>query len=137
MLRASNSSAATRFDPLFTFHTQYDGHANHTRSNFSEHGNHVSTTLGLTLRYERKLAPVSLEGEAIKVAVGSNEAVAFVVHEALIPGSSDFFDKAMGSDWKEAAERVIKLLEDKPIIFRLYLPILRCYSHQDPNSEIR
>lgn len=44
----------------------------------------------------------------------------------MIRGSSDFFNKALGNEWKEATERVVKLPEDKLDIFRLYMHWLYC-----------
>lgn len=63
----------------------------------------------------------SLEGKSIEVVVGSDPLTTFSIHEGLIRGSSDFFDKAMGGTWKEAADRVINLPDDDPDVFRIYL----------------
>lgn len=54
------------------------------------------------------------------MVVGSEEK-AFSVHENLIRASSIFFDKALSGNWKESHERVIKLPEDEPEVFAIYV----------------
>lgn len=53
--------------------------------------------------------------------MGLESPTVFYVHETLVRASSEFFDKAMGSDWKEATERVMRLPDDDPAVFRLYM----------------
>jgi hypothetical protein len=45
----------------------------------------------------------------------------FDVHIALITERSDFFKKALIREWKEAAEKVVKLPDDDPEVFAIYL----------------
>lgn len=53
--------------------------------------------------------------------MGPEPATVFNVHEGLVRASSEFFDKAMRRDWKEATDRVVKLPNDDPTVFRLYV----------------
>lgn len=45
----------------------------------------------------------------------------FGVHERLMRASSPFFDKAMSPEWQESVQRIIRLPEDEPEIFQLYV----------------
>ncbi|KAF1984037.1 hypothetical protein K402DRAFT_465428 [Aulographum hederae CBS 113979] len=62
----------------------------------------------------------SLEGDTIRVLVGSDEKL-FSVHEAIIRSSCDFFDAAMRNNWKESAERTIRLEHEEPEIFGIFV----------------
>jgi hypothetical protein len=56
----------------------------------------------------------------VKVGEGENQET-FDVHESLITSHSLFFKKAMSGSWKESEDRVIKLPEDDPEIFNVYV----------------
>ncbi|KAF2130050.1 hypothetical protein P153DRAFT_431113 [Dothidotthia symphoricarpi CBS 119687] len=45
----------------------------------------------------------------------------FVVHESFLTARSEFFRRAMNGSWEEAESRVVKLPQDEPEIFALYL----------------
>lgn len=63
-----------------------------------------------------------LTGPTISVVVGKEqETEEFGVHEALIRSSSPFFEKALTGPWTEASQRLVKLPEDKPKAFSLYI----------------
>jgi hypothetical protein len=53
---------------------------------------------------------------------------AFLVHETLFRSQSPFFEAALGKEWKEAEERVVKLPEHAPKAFEVYLRWV--YSHR-------
>lgn len=61
-----------------------------------------------------------LTGPTINVVVG-NSKEDFRVHEAMIRSSSPFFEKALAGPWKEASQRLVKLPEDEPQTFALYI----------------
>lgn len=63
----------------------------------------------------------------IEVVVGSGEHK-FYVHEGLIRAHSPFFDVALNKVWREGAERIIKLPEEVPEVFKKYIQWL--YSNQ-------
>ncbi|KAH6637814.1 hypothetical protein C7974DRAFT_148983 [Boeremia exigua] len=48
----------------------------------------------------------------------------FVVHQSLLTGRSPFFDKALNGRWAEADERAVKLHEDEPTVFAVYVHLL-------------
>jgi hypothetical protein len=61
----------------------------------------------------------------IQVAVGEGDQLqTFDVHEDIITARSPFFKKAMSGDWKEAQDRLVKLPDDNPAIFQLYVHLL-------------
>jgi hypothetical protein len=62
----------------------------------------------------------------VKVIVGkdSEKQQTFFVHEGLICARSKFFHKALNGNWTESSERLVKLPDDKPVIFELYLQLL-------------
>lgn len=63
-----------------------------------------------------------LTGPTIIVVVGNQQKLEeFKVHEALIRASSPFFDKALTGPWIEASQRLVKLPEDEPKAFALYI----------------
>lgn len=45
----------------------------------------------------------------------------FVVHDDLIRAKAPFSEAAMSRDWKEAKEKLFKLPEETPEIFRIYI----------------
>ena len=53
--------------------------------------------------------------------VGPEPPVTFSVHENVICSSSEFFKKAMSGEWKESNERSIRLENDKPEVFQIYM----------------
>jgi hypothetical protein len=55
----------------------------------------------------------------IKIYVGP-EKRPFVMHEAALTARSCFFAAAMKGNWKEAQEKVVRLVEDDPDAFALY-----------------
>ncbi|KAI9928693.1 hypothetical protein MW887_001910 [Aspergillus wentii] len=50
-----------------------------------------------------------------------NQQEPFSVHENLVRTSSRFFDKAMAGKWRESLQRTVKLPDEEPNIFTLYL----------------
>ncbi|EED13876.1 conserved hypothetical protein [Talaromyces stipitatus ATCC 10500] len=62
-----------------------------------------------------------LSGKILDVVVGGDQNEIFSIHERLIRASSPFFDKAMSRKWKESLERTIKLPDNEPKIFQLYV----------------
>ncbi|CAI7671915.1 unnamed protein product [Penicillium bialowiezense] len=74
-----------------------------------------------------------LTGPVCTVKVGPNKE-SFSIHEKLISSCSPFFDTALAGPWKEASEHSVKLPEDEPEIFTLYVRWL--YSGQiNPLSD--
>ncbi|KAK2754522.1 hypothetical protein FQN54_006923 [Arachnomyces sp. PD_36] len=63
---------------------------------------------------------INLNGGVIRLLVG-NPPIPFAVLKELIRGSSDFFDKAMSSDWKESKSRVFALPNHDPEALQLYM----------------
>lgn len=61
-----------------------------------------------------------LAGRAVDVLVGEEKEI-FSVHEKLIRTSSPFFDKATSGAWLESAQHTIRLPEDEPEIFSIYV----------------
>ncbi|KAJ5357609.1 hypothetical protein N7541_004767 [Penicillium brevicompactum] len=61
-----------------------------------------------------------LAGPVCTILVGSDKQ-AFSVHEKLICDSSPFFRAALGGPWEEASEHIVKLPEEEPKIFSIYL----------------
>ncbi|KAF2170690.1 hypothetical protein M409DRAFT_19505 [Zasmidium cellare ATCC 36951] len=59
-------------------------------------------------------------GDVIVVLVGSQEK-RFIVHETPLRENSAFFEAALGRDWKETADRVVKLPEEAPYQFHVYV----------------
>jgi hypothetical protein len=45
----------------------------------------------------------------------------FSVHESFICARSEFFRRAMNGNWAESEERLVKLSEDDPEIFAIYI----------------
>jgi hypothetical protein len=61
----------------------------------------------------------------VQVAVGKEQHLqVFDVHEYLITARSPFFRKVMSGNWQEAKDRLVKLPEDDPAIFQLYVHLL-------------
>lgn len=60
--------------------------------------------------------------DTITVNVGE-EGTSFVVHEAVIRKSSQFFDKAMKPEWASSRSdpRCVDLSDEKPEVFKVYL----------------
>lgn len=48
----------------------------------------------------------------------------FSVHEGIICARSEFFQRAMNGNWEESKERIIKLPEDDPKVFNVYINLL-------------
>jgi hypothetical protein len=57
----------------------------------------------------------------------------FLVHKDLIVSRSDFFARALNGKWKEDDDNVVKLTEDEPEIFGLYIQLL--YSGKLPLQD--
>jgi hypothetical protein len=81
------------------------------------------------LRYDF-LTLLSLSGRSIEIIVGSEQPITFSVHENLISAASDFFKKSMNGDRKESKERSVRLREEDPEVFQVYLHWL--YYHTLP-----
>jgi hypothetical protein len=61
----------------------------------------------------------------VTVRVGKDpEAKSFIANEALLTSHSEFFRRAMNGRWEEASTRTVKLPEDRPEDFVLYLSYL-------------
>jgi hypothetical protein len=56
----------------------------------------------------------------IQVGLEPNDAK-FVAHESFLTARSEFFRRAINGSWKESDTRVVKLPEDDPEIFALYI----------------
>jgi hypothetical protein len=56
--------------------------------------------------------------------VGTPEYTDFVAHESFLTSRSEFFRRAMNGNWAESESRVIKLPDDTPEIFAIYLNIV-------------
>ncbi len=63
----------------------------------------------------------SLDGDIVKVIVGSEPPAVFNVHEALICEGSDYFKTIMSGGWRESGERSVTLKEDDPQVFHTYV----------------
>lgn len=59
-------------------------------------------------------------GRTFDIAVGPQGEISSV-HEKLIRASSPFFDKALSGAWQESHERTVRLPEDEPEIFAIYV----------------
>jgi hypothetical protein len=58
----------------------------------------------------------------VKVDVGTAPKLQiFDVHIAVVTARSDFFKNALSREWKEAAEKVVKLPDDDPEVFAIYV----------------
>ncbi|KAF2129933.1 hypothetical protein P153DRAFT_315365 [Dothidotthia symphoricarpi CBS 119687] len=80
----------------------------------------------VALTPQAKYAPVPRKAlidydECIRIDVGSGDEIrTFQVHTPLLTPRSLFFKKALSGNWKEAEDRVVKLLDDSPYIFAIY-----------------
>lgn len=63
----------------------------------------------------------SLTGPIIEVIVGDEKHVTFGVHENVICAASQFFKKAMSGDWSESKSRSVRLANEEPEVFHLYM----------------
>jgi hypothetical protein len=71
------------------------------------------------------LIPPSRYRGFIQIAVGSvDQLQTFDVHEHLVTSRSLFFKHAMSGAWKESHDRLIKLPEDDPMTFQIYVHLL-------------
>ena len=61
-----------------------------------------------------------LSGSMVDILVGP-QLERFGVHEKLIRESSPFLNKAMSGEWRESSEDAVKLPEDEPEIFGVYV----------------
>ncbi|KAJ4339870.1 hypothetical protein N0V95_007649 [Ascochyta clinopodiicola] len=61
----------------------------------------------------------------------------YFVHRDLIIAHSEFFQKAMSGDWKEAQERKVSLPDDKAETFDLYLQLLYASAFLTPLKAVR
>ncbi|KZM25010.1 hypothetical protein ST47_g3850 [Ascochyta rabiei] len=65
----------------------------------------------------------------VEVLVGQDEKQQkFHVHEQLLTTGSLFFRKAMSGNWSEAKDRIVRLPEDDPLLFHIYVDLL--YTNQ-------
>lgn len=62
-------------------------------------------------------------GPLLKILVGKEEKV-FHVNEAFLTERSKFFKKAMNSKWLEGQTKVVRLVEDDPDIFEIYINLV-------------
>jgi hypothetical protein len=70
--------------------------------------------------HSRPLIIYSLRGRSIEVLVGP-DAVPFSVHEELVCASSAFFKGALSHNWAESQQRSVRLEEEEPDAFEIYL----------------
>ena len=85
-------------------------------------------------RYEFSANDQSLTGGFISIVVGSVESEAtFIVHERLICETSEFVKRAMGGEWKESRQRLIRLPDQSPRVFHIYVQWL--YLHVLPTRD--
>ncbi|KAK4547282.1 hypothetical protein LTR36_000937 [Oleoguttula mirabilis] len=78
---------------------------------------------------------LNIDGTMIDVKVGCED-LGFCVHENLIRSHSGFFEAALSKEWAENVERLVKLPEDRPEVFKAYVQWLysgRIYSINDGN----
>jgi hypothetical protein len=64
----------------------------------------------------------------------------FTVHEQLICASSEFFKAAMGREWRESEERLVRLLSCQAKAFQIYVQWLysgRLYASQCGGPELK
>lgn len=62
---------------------------------------------------------------AVKIRVGDSEKYQdFVAHESFLTSRSEFFRLALKKEWKEAESRLVKLPDDDPYIFAIYLNVV-------------
>ncbi|KAH4180943.1 hypothetical protein HBI29_132800 [Parastagonospora nodorum] len=63
--------------------------------------------------------------QMVTIRVGdSPEYKDFIAHESFLTSRSEFFRRAMNGSWTEAESRVVKLPEDEPAIFAIYLNLV-------------
>ncbi|KAK3700453.1 hypothetical protein LTR37_015957 [Vermiconidia calcicola] len=63
---------------------------------------------------------ISLQGIPVKILVGA-EGKCFYVHSSLLREHSEFFKAALNEVWQEGKERMVRLPEEQPAIFELYM----------------
>jgi hypothetical protein len=103
---------------------QHHGYGSFPQHSHSEGIWHRVSTLLLLLAFS-SLTILSMTGKAIEVLVGM-PALTFTVHEGLICASSAFFKAAMSHNWQESEKRTVRLEEDEPDLFGIYLNWLYC-----------
>lgn len=59
----------------------------------------------------------------------------FIVYEGTICARSEFFRRALNGNWAESEERLVRLTEDEPAIFAIYLN--HVYTNQLATIDIR
>ncbi|KAK4497053.1 hypothetical protein PRZ48_011502 [Zasmidium cellare] len=69
--------------------------------------------------------PKVLSGDVIQVLVG-NEEQRFTVHENSLRVNSAFFEAALRRDWMETVDRTVKLPEESPERFHVYVQWVYC-----------
>ncbi|KAJ4338018.1 hypothetical protein N0V95_008191, partial [Ascochyta clinopodiicola] len=70
----------------------------------------------------------------LTVSVGTGSAQQeFVAHESFLTSRSEFFRRAMNGAWEESESRVVKLPEDDPHTFELYMSFV--YTGQVPVND--
>ncbi|KAF2121999.1 hypothetical protein BDV96DRAFT_640068 [Lophiotrema nucula] len=68
---------------------------------------------------------MSLGATGVEVLVGEEgKEKKFLVHKDLIASRSQFFATALSGPWKEAEDKVVKLSDDDPQTFELYVQLL-------------
>ena len=69
--------------------------------------------------------------------VGAEEEV-FYVHKTMLERHSDFFVKALQKEWVEGSDKCVKLPEDDPALFKLFVAFVytgKIYFQHQPESQ--
>ncbi|KAL8898476.1 MAG: hypothetical protein Q9192_002062 [Flavoplaca navasiana] len=69
---------------------------------------------------------MNLTGKIIKVLVGPSE-YCFSIHRGLLTSKSTFFNAALTGSWREAEEDTVRLVEEVPELFAIY--VVWIYGH--------
>ncbi|KAI4608684.1 hypothetical protein J4E80_008889 [Alternaria sp. BMP 0032] len=78
-----------------------------------------------TLRAGVKTAMSFDPSKLVTVVVGEEpKQQHFSVHEDIICARSEFFRRAMNGNWAESKERIVRLSEDRPKVFHIYINLL-------------
>ena len=78
---------------------------------------------------------VRVGGAVVEISVGEGgDARSFWIYKDLICFRSPFFENALSHNWKESEDNVIRLPEDEPEIFDLYVQVL--FTGKIPVGEV-
>ncbi|KAJ4373347.1 hypothetical protein N0V83_003642 [Neocucurbitaria cava] len=91
-------------------------------SNASQSSNESESTLEplrKKLRFSTEEGP-QIELKPITILVGDKDQE-FYIHEKLLSSTSAFFAKVLKDDWKEGHDRIVKLPDVEPSVFRIWM----------------